>query len=93
MNPEDAATHAVSEGDSVKLISRAGSIDIIVHITDEVTPGLLSMPHGHGLSQSGVSDYQTNGARVNILTSADHCDPLAKTPYHKNVRVRLQKIG
>ena len=92
INPMDAEAHAVSDGDSVKLISRAGSVDITVAVTDEVSPGVLSMPHGHGLTQSGQSDYKTNGARVNMLTSADHCDPLAKTPYHKNVRVRMERI-
>ncbi len=29
---------------------------------------------------------------ITMLTSADHCDPLAKTPYHKNVRVKLEKL-
>ena len=93
INPVDAEAHAVSDGDSVQLTSRAGIIRIIANVTDEVAPGVLSMPHGHGLSQTGDSDYRTNGARVNMLTSADYCDPLAKTPYHKNVRVRLEKVG
>jgi len=33
------------------------------------------------------------GAMPNILTAATYCDPLAKTPYHKNVRVKMEKVG
>ena len=29
----------------------------------------------------------------NMLTNAHDCDPMAKTPYHKNVRVKLEKVA
>ncbi len=29
------------------------------------------------------------GPRINFLTASDDCDPIATTPRHKNVRVRL----
>jgi hypothetical protein len=32
------------------------------------------------------------GPRLNLLTSSLHCDPLAKTPYHKYVPVRIQPL-
>lgn len=50
------------------------------------------MPHGYGFSYPG-HDAKTTGALVNNLTSMDDCDPLAKTPYHKNVRVNLEKLA
>jgi hypothetical protein len=32
----------------------------------------------------------TNGPRINLLTRAGNRDPIAGTPYHKHVRVRLE---
>ena len=92
VHPTDAVKLNIEEGDAVRLTSPAGSINIITTITDEVTPGVISMPHGHGLDYGGDHDYTQIGAMPNILTSASYCDPIAKTPYHKNVKVRVEKI-
>lgn len=92
IHSKDAAKYNINEGDSVQLTSRAGQIKIVAHITDEVKPGVLSMPHGHGLNNGKGLSYKEIGAMPNILTTATYCDPLAKTPYHKNVRVRLEKV-
>lgn len=92
IHPTDAAKHAVAEGDSVQLTSPTGSIKILATITDEVQEGVISMPHGHGMTYGKKRSYKEVGAMPNILTAADYCDPLAKTPYHKNVRVKLEKI-
>jgi len=92
MHPEDAARFAVGEGDPVQLTSPTGSIKILTTITDEVQRGVLSMPHGHGIKYEENQSYKDVGAMPNILTDASYCDPLAKTPYHKNVRVKLEKV-
>ena len=92
IHPNDAAKHDITEGDGVQLTSSTGSIKILTTITDEVQEGVISMPHGHGLNHGKKQSYKEVGAMPNILTTADYCDPLAKTPYHKNVRVKLEKI-
>ena len=92
INPVDAAHFNIAENDSVKLTSPTGSLKILATITDEVQAGVLSMPHGHGLNYGVEKGYEEVGAMANLLTSTDYCDPLAKTPYHKNVRVRLEKV-
>ncbi len=93
INPEDAREYGIESGDTVRVISSKGSIKIVATITDEVMRGLLSMPHGYGLSYGEKNDFKEVGARVNMLTDVNYCDPLAKTPYHKNVRVKLEKIS
>lgn len=92
INPKDAATYSIIEGDSVELTSSSGSIYIVANVTDEVRPGVLSMPHGKGLNYGKGHSYKEKGAMPNILTKATYCDPLAKTPYHKNVRVKIRKV-
>ena len=92
VHPSDAAKYNIAEGEAVQLTSPTGSIKILTTITNEVQEGVISMPHGHGMNYGKGRSFREVGAMPNILTSKDYCDPLAKTPYHKNVRVRLEKI-
>ncbi|MEO1712447.1 MAG: molybdopterin dinucleotide binding domain-containing protein, partial [Bacteroidota bacterium] len=91
IHPEDAEQYTLANGDWVRCVSPAGALEIQTWLTEEVPQGVLSMPHGYGFSYPG-HDQKTTGALVNLLTSSEDCDPLAKTPYHKNVRVRLEKM-
>jgi anaerobic selenocysteine-containing dehydrogenase len=92
IHPLDAAQHGIEEGDAVQLTSTSGSIKILANITQEVRQGLLSMPHGHGQNDFKNESFRAIGVLPNLLTDADYCDPLSKTPYHKNVRVKLEKV-
>ncbi|MEO0723433.1 MAG: molybdopterin-dependent oxidoreductase [Bacteroidota bacterium] len=90
INPADAETYGIANGDWVTCSSATGTVRMKSWLTDEVPQGMLSMPHGYGLSYPGRNEEET-GAAVNLLTSLADCDPLAKTPYHKNVRVKISK--
>ena len=92
VHPNDAAKHGLEEGDAVELTSPTGTIHILVTITDEVQEGVISMPHGKGMDYGKGRSFREKGAMPNILTTATYCDPLAKTPYHKNVRVKMEKV-
>jgi anaerobic selenocysteine-containing dehydrogenase len=55
--------------------------------------GQLALPHGYGqtyLAEDG--ERLSNGPRVNVLTDSENRDPVAGTPYHKHVAVRLEKL-
>jgi anaerobic selenocysteine-containing dehydrogenase len=88
----DAQKLDISDGDSVKCYNSKGSILAVIKITDEVKEGVLSLPNAYGLKYNGEEDHRTIGAAPNEITDLHHCDPLAKTPYHKNVRVNVEKI-
>lgn len=92
IHPADAEGLSLTEGDAVTLTSETGQINIVITITEEVQRGVLSMPHGHGMDYGEGKDFKEVGAMPNILTSASYCDPIAKTPYHKNVRVKVNKL-
>lgn len=91
INPSDAESLGIQSGDWVTCSSKVGSVRMMAKVTDELPAGLLSMPHGYGLSYPGEEKAERLGAMANMLTSSDDCDPLAKTPYHKHVAVRLEK--
>ena len=92
IHPEDAAGLGIANGDWVACSSKTGSIRMMAKLTKEIPRGVLSMPHGYGLEYPGEEEELRVGAAANLLTSVDDCDPLAKTPYHKNVPVRLEKV-
>ena len=85
LNATDAAELGVEAGQVVLCESERGAVRAQVEITEELQPGVASMPHGYGMTE----DEATWGPAVNELTSADHCDNLAKTPFHKTVPVRI----
>ncbi len=92
LNPADAARLEVADQDKLRCTSARGSVEVTVAISDRVPPGVVSLPHGYGLNYSDAQDTPI-GNNVNALTAAEHCDPLTRTPFHKSVPVRLERIG
>lgn len=88
VHPSDAAALGLETGQVVICESAGGSVRASIEISDELQPGVASMPHGYGM----VEDEETWGPAVNELTLADHCDDLAKTPFHKHVPIRLRPV-
>jgi anaerobic selenocysteine-containing dehydrogenase len=73
--------------------SPAGRVVVRCKADDSVREGLLALPHGYGQSYPTHDGARlNNGPRVNILTDRDSRDPVAGTPYHKHVRVRLERL-
>ncbi|KYQ82628.1 dehydrogenase [Acinetobacter sp. NRRL B-65365] len=89
MNPDDALALGVETGQMLQCISEHGRIQVTVELDEGMRKGVVSLPHGYGLSYAGAEPV---GPQLNRLTSTGHCDPLSKTPYHKYVPVRLQHL-
>ncbi len=78
INPEDAKTNLIAEGDYVCLESPRGKVDVKARITDEVKPGILS------------TTFHFPEIMVNNITSDIH-DTEAMCPEYKVVAVRIRK--
>lgn len=90
IHPSDAATLGLSEGDSAKCESKRGAVIVAVAFDEGLRPGHVILPHGYGMDHPGENgERRRNGARINELTAAEDRDPIAGTPYHKYVPVRL----
>jgi hypothetical protein len=50
---------------------------------------MVTLPHGYGMRYRGG---EPQGPQINRLTASDHCDPLARTPYHKHVPVTVREV-
>jgi len=56
--------------------------------------GQLALPPGNGQAYPVEGGERLiNGPRINLLTGSLHRDPIAGTPYHKHVPVRLERLS
>lgn len=55
MHPDDLGRYGFAEGQRVRVTSRVGSLDVEVAGTDEVMPGVVSLPHGWGHGRTGTA--------------------------------------
>ncbi len=90
MHPADATELRLAEGRSVECKSAHGSISVRIAYDPGLRRGVLTLPHGYGM-RYGDGATET-GPAINRLTGASHRDPIAGTPFHKHVPVRLRVV-
>jgi anaerobic selenocysteine-containing dehydrogenase len=94
INGADLAALGAHEGDWIAVESVSGRVVVRAKADDGLRLGLLALPHGYGQSYpTADGERLTNGPRINALTDAGNRDPIAGTPYHKHVAVRLAKVS
>lgn len=71
MHPDDLASRGLEDQDQVTIKSRVGEVTTTVIATDELMPGVVSLPHGWGHNKKGVKmsvATQQQGVNCNELT-------------------------
>jgi anaerobic selenocysteine-containing dehydrogenase len=93
INPLDAAELGCRDGDWVRLTTARGSADAPVEVTDELQPRHVSLPNGQGIDyRRADGSLDRRGVAINELTNTEDRDPIAGTPWHKRVHVRLERV-
>jgi len=93
INAKDLEELGASDGEWIAVQSPAGRVVVRCKIDDSLRQGQLALPHGYGQSYpTRDGERLSNGPRVNALTDSRNRDPVAGTPYHKHVAVRLEKL-
>ncbi|MET8560896.1 molybdopterin-dependent oxidoreductase [Streptomyces flaveolus] len=88
---EDLAAVGATDGDWVAVVSRTGRLVVRAEADETLRAGQVALPHGYGMSvPDGRGGRVTSGPRINLLTDARDRDPIAGTPHHKDVPVRLE---
>jgi len=93
IHPEEAARRGLSAGQSVRVASAGGSIVVPLEVSDELRPGVVSVPHGFGHGQPGIGwriAASHPGASVNDITDASIVDRLTGNAAFNDVPVRLE---
>jgi anaerobic selenocysteine-containing dehydrogenase len=93
LHPADAERHGVRAGDRVRLQGAGGrAIELPALLSDEMMPGVVSVPHGWGHDQAGTRlgvAALRPGANLNDLLDDGLRDPLSGTSVLNGVAVTL----
>ena len=93
IHPEDALALGLADGGWARCESKRGAVIVRVEVSDSVGRGQVTLPHGYGMVYPGSDGKRSRtGAHINELTAAEDRDPVAGTPYHKFIPVRLAPI-
>ena len=94
MNKEDAEKRQIQDGQHVRVSSPDFHIDLPVKISDEMMPGVISIPHGWGHNSDGIqlstaSKYP--GGNLNNLANGEKIDMLTGTAdvHIRNIEITL----
>lgn len=79
MNPADAARLGLNSGGHARVTSRVGSVELELELTEDLMPGVVSIPHGFGHTRPGArmriaADHA--GVSVNDLTDDEEVEGL-----------------
>lgn len=92
IHPEDAARCGVVDGASATVRSEAGSIEVPVEVSDEMMPGVVSLPHGWGHGAAGTRLSVANehpGVNSNLLAPAGLFDPISNNAAVNGIPVEV----
>lgn len=95
LHPDTAKAHAIEDGQEVRVTSRVGSVIITAEVTNELMPGVVSIPHGFGHARKGVKQKIAQahaGVSVNDLTDETLIDELCGNAAVNGVPVQLEAI-
>ena len=79
IHPQSAGSLEIEEGEEVVVESPRGRIQIKVKITEDMLPGVISIPHGW------------DNSNVNLLTDDEALDPVSGFPPARSLLARVIK--
>tara|TARA_B110000967_G_C18887251_1_gene564846 strand:- start:274 stop:2394 length:2121 start_codon:yes stop_codon:yes gene_type:complete len=92
MHPDDLAAHQLQDQSQVRIQSRVGEVQTQVLASDEVMPGVVSLPHGWGHKREGVNldvAAEQDGVSCNDLTDEKLIDQASGNSALNGVPVRI----
>ncbi len=94
IHPEDAAARALKTGDEAQVTSRVGSLRVEVEVTETISRGVVSLPHGWGHHREGTAQQVARaraGVSVNDLTDETFLDALSANAGLNGVPVEVER--
>ena len=92
IHPEHAEKLSITQGQMVQVTSRVGQVMIAAEISEEIMPGVVSIPHGWGHNRKGTGQSiadANSGVSVNDLTDDHMIDSLSGNAAVNGVPVTL----
>ncbi|MGE8327096.1 molybdopterin oxidoreductase family protein [Pseudomonas urmiensis] len=93
MHPQDLAQRQLTDGQWVRIRSRTGVVEVQVQSSDEMMPGVVSLPHGYGHGRQGVQLHIAGaqpGVSANDLTDEHLRDAVSGNAALNGVPVKVE---
>ena len=95
VHPEDAHRLGLRDGGQASVTSKRGRIVTIVEVSNEMMPGVVSLPHGWGHDRANTRTTVASahaGVSVNDLTDEERLDRLSGNAALNGVPVKVAAI-
>lgn len=95
VHPDDAASRGLTDGEKATVRSAVGSVEALVEVSDEIRPGVVSLPHGWGHHRPGIRltvAAEQPGTSVNDLTDPSFIDAVSGNAALSGVPVTVQAL-
>ncbi len=92
MHPEDACKNGLVEGETVRVTSSHGTVELPLELATDMMPGVVSMPHGFGHHRQGTHlsvASEHAGVSLNDVLDPGRVDPLSGVAVLNGQRVRV----
>jgi anaerobic selenocysteine-containing dehydrogenase len=96
IHPRDAAARDIETGMLVRVASRVGEVRVTAEVTDDIQPGVVSLPHGWGHDRPGVRLSVASahaGGSINDLIDDQCVDALTGTAVLNGTPVEVVLAG
>jgi anaerobic selenocysteine-containing dehydrogenase len=96
VNPRDAARLGLEDGATARIFRDGRSVEAEVELTDEMMPGVISLPHGWGHDQPGTQmaiAASQPGVNLNALLDENERDPLSGNAVLSGVTVQMEPVS
>jgi anaerobic selenocysteine-containing dehydrogenase len=96
IHPDDAARYALVDGEQAQVQSRTGAVQALVEVSDEMMPGVVSIPHGwgHDFEQTQIAVAAAHaGTNSNALADEQLVDAVSGNAVLNGIPVTLAPVG
>ncbi|MCO4772265.1 MAG: molybdopterin-dependent oxidoreductase [Deltaproteobacteria bacterium] len=96
VHPSDAEARGIVHGQQIEVRSRVGAVRIEACVSDEVMPGVVSIPHGFGHGRPGARlrvAARRPGVSANDLTDERLVDAISGNAALNGVPVHVRSLG
>jgi anaerobic selenocysteine-containing dehydrogenase len=96
MHPDDLASRGLTNGQTVELTSRIGTLNVAVESSIDVMPGVVCLPHGFGHNRDGARLGIANahaGASYNDISDELFLDAVSGNAAMNGIAVEVRAAG
>ncbi|CAN5340812.1 molybdopterin-dependent oxidoreductase [soil metagenome] len=96
IHTHDAQRLGIAAGDSVEVKSESGAVQVAVEVTDDIRPGVVSLPHGWGHGAQGTQTRvaaQHAGININLLSPGPFVDAASGNAVLNGIPVSVTRVG